>query len=105
MVITLDDKVAFLKRMVKEAYLELPPDHADRLAREAAEILDNVDVLASLPVEAAPPGEGVEPSDLRADEISPPLTVAAALANAPASHHGFVSVPKVIPADGREDEV
>jgi aspartyl-tRNA(Asn)/glutamyl-tRNA(Gln) amidotransferase subunit C len=90
--------------MIRETYLALPDDEEEKLAREVAGLLDNVEVLAALEVEAGPPRAAVEPAELRPDEPRPSLPLARALANAPDPHDGFVAVPKVLGADNGPGE-
>jgi aspartyl/glutamyl-tRNA(Asn/Gln) amidotransferase C subunit len=94
-----DEKIKTLRRMVREAYLSLPEDEEDRLVQEVAGLLDNVEILAALEVEAGPPRPAVEPTELRPDEVQPSLPQPDTLANAPDAHDGFVAVPKVLGAD------
>jgi aspartyl-tRNA(Asn)/glutamyl-tRNA(Gln) amidotransferase subunit C len=102
---TEEEKVVVLRRMIRETYLALPDDDEEKLAREVAGLLANVEVLAALEVEAGPPRPAVEPAELRPDDTRPSLPLHQALANAPDAHDGFVAVPKVLGADdGPGDE-
>lgn len=94
-----EDKVTTLRRMIRESYLALPGDDEEKLTREVAGLLDNVEVLAALEVEAGPPPATIEPAELRPDEARPSLPQQRALANAPDAHDGFVAVPKILGAD------
>ncbi|UCH79486.1 MAG: aspartyl/glutamyl-tRNA amidotransferase subunit C [Candidatus Coatesbacteria bacterium] len=92
-----------IRRMVREAYLALSPAEEEQLARDVVGLLENVDLLAALEVEAKPPPSAVEPADLRADEVTPSLALEDALRNAPAAHDDFVSVPKVLSPPEKEE--
>lgn len=92
-----------IRRMIREAYLAVSPAEEEQLAREVVGLLDNVDLLAALEVEAGPPPAAVEPAALRPDEVAPSLALADALRNAPAAHDGFVSVPKVLSPPEKEE--
>jgi aspartyl/glutamyl-tRNA(Asn/Gln) amidotransferase C subunit len=94
-----EEKLQTLRRMIREAYLALPGEEEETLAREVAGLLDNVEILAALEVEAGPPLPAIEPAELRPDEVQPSLPQPGALANAPDAHDGFVAVPKVLGAD------
>jgi aspartyl/glutamyl-tRNA(Asn/Gln) amidotransferase C subunit len=91
-----DDKRETLRRMVREAYLTLSPAEEDALVEEVRGLLDNVELLAALPLEPYAGADAVPASEARADEVTPSLPADAALRSAPASHDGFVSVPKII---------
>lgn len=97
----MDDRIEILKRMIRETYLDLPAADEDALAREVDGLLHNVDLLASLPLEATSARLTAEADELRPDEPCPPLAPEDALANAPEQHNGFVSVPKVIGGPGK----
>jgi len=100
-----EEKITTLRRMIREAYLALPGEDEETLAREVSGLLDNVEILAALEVEAGPPPPAVEPAELRPDEVQPSLPQPGALANAPDAHDGFVAVPKVLGAnDAGEDK-
>jgi aspartyl/glutamyl-tRNA(Asn/Gln) amidotransferase C subunit len=99
-----EEKLRTLRRMIREAYLALPGEDEETLVREVAGLLDNVEILAALEVEAGPPPPAVEPVELRPDEAQPSLPQPDALANAPEAHDGFVSVPKVLGADDAGEE-
>jgi len=92
-----------IRRMIREAYLAVSPAEEERLAEEVVGLLENVDLLAALEVEADPRVAAVEPTDLRPDEVTPSLALADALRNAPAAHDGFVSVPKVLSPPEKEE--
>jgi len=101
-----DDKRGTLRRMVREAYLSLSPAEEDALVEEVRGLLDNVELLAALPLEPYAGADAVPATEVRADEVTPSLSAEAALGNAPARHDGFVSVPKVITtrAEGEPDD-
>lgn len=94
-----------IRRMIREAYLAVSAAEEEELARDVVGLLENVDLLATLEVDAAPPAFAVEPADLRPDEVTPSLELADALRNAPAAHDGFVSVPKVLAPPEKEEAV
>jgi aspartyl-tRNA(Asn)/glutamyl-tRNA(Gln) amidotransferase subunit C len=91
-----EKKIETIRRMIREAYLALPGDEEERLAREVVGLIKNVEILAALEVEEGPPRPDVEPTELRPDEARPSLSLDQALANAPDSRDGFVAVPKVL---------
>ena len=99
-----EDRITILRRMIREAYLALPEDEEEQLAREVAGLLDNVDILAALEVEEGPPAPAIEPAELRPDEVHPSLPLDGALTNAPDAHDGFVAVPKVLGAEDAGEE-
>jgi aspartyl-tRNA(Asn)/glutamyl-tRNA(Gln) amidotransferase subunit C len=80
------------------ARLELDEDTLQLLAQQLGAILDYVDQLKSVNT------DGVEPmahplvmsNVFRADQAAPSLSVAEALANAPARHGDFFGVPAVL---------
>jgi aspartyl-tRNA(Asn)/glutamyl-tRNA(Gln) amidotransferase subunit C len=89
-------KIETIRRMIRQAYLALPGDEEQQLAREVVGLIKNVEILAALDVEEGPPRPAVEPTELRPDDPRPSLPLDQALVNAPASHDGFVAVPKVL---------
>ncbi len=91
-----EERIIIIRRMIREAYLALPGEEEERLAREVTGLLENVEILAALDVEEGPPPPALEPSELRVDEAQPSLPVDDALANAPEGHDDFVAVPKVL---------
>jgi len=99
----MEEKVAALRRMIRESYLALPEEEAEELARDVAGLLDNVEVLAALPVAGGEAPAALEPGALRPDEAAPSLPADLALANAPDHHDGFAAVPKIIAADEKEE--
>jgi aspartyl-tRNA(Asn)/glutamyl-tRNA(Gln) amidotransferase subunit C len=96
------ERIAVIRKMIRESYLALPPEEEEQLAREIEGLLENVEILARLEVEEGPPRTALEPAELRPDEVAPSLPPDLALSNAPASHDGYVSVPKVLGA-GKKD--
>jgi aspartyl/glutamyl-tRNA(Asn/Gln) amidotransferase C subunit len=94
-----EDKIKTIRRMIREAYLALPGEEEEQLAREVTGLLENVEILAALDVKKGPPRPAIEPTELRPDEARPSLAVGDALANAPETHDDFVSVPKVLAPD------
>ncbi len=92
-----------LCRMVRETYLALDETQEEQLAREVEGLLENVAVLASLPVAAASARPPLEPDELRADELERSLAREQALANAPATHNAFVAVPKIMKSQKKGD--
>ena len=99
-----EDRIKIIRRMIREAYLALPGEEEENLAREVTGLLENVEILAALDVEEGPPPPALEPSELRPDEVGPSLPVDGALANAPEGHDGFVSVPKVLAPEEKGDD-
>jgi aspartyl/glutamyl-tRNA(Asn/Gln) amidotransferase C subunit len=97
----MEDRIDVLKRMIRETYLELPAAEEETLARDVDGLLHNVELLANLPIEATAERPAVDVDALRPDDPAPPLAVEDALANAPARHDGFISVPKVINVPGK----
>jgi aspartyl-tRNA(Asn)/glutamyl-tRNA(Gln) amidotransferase subunit C len=91
-----EERIKIIRRMIREAYLALPGEEEEQLAREVTGLLKNVEILAALDVEEGPPPPALEPSELRVDEAQPSLPVDDALANAPEDHDDFVAVPKVL---------
>jgi len=97
----MEDRIEVLKRMIRETYLGLPPEEEETLARDVDGLLHNVELLANLPVAATTERPTVDVGQLRPDDPASSLAVEGALANAPAHHEGFVSVPKVITGPGK----
>ncbi len=97
------ERIETIRRMIRETYLALPGEDEEQLAREVTGLLENVEILAALDVDEGPAPAALEPSELRADEVQPSLPVDDALANAPESHDGFVSVPKVLAPEEKGD--
>jgi aspartyl-tRNA(Asn)/glutamyl-tRNA(Gln) amidotransferase subunit C len=89
---------AEVERIARLAKLSFSEDEKAQFAAEFNQMLAYVEKLDELDL------EGVEPSThplhsgapLREDTVRPSLLREKALANAPASHDGFFSVPKVI---------
>ena len=99
----MNDKISVLRRMVREACLALSPEEEEKLAGEVASLLANVELLASLPAARGAERETLAPGELRRDDAEAPLPREDALANAAATHDGFVAVPKVIGGAGEDD--
>ncbi len=77
------------------ARLELTDAEVDQAARELSTILDHVERIGELDLDAVPPTSHVVEvtTPLRADEPEPSLPVEEALAAAPDPHDGGFGVP------------
>jgi len=92
---------AEVDNIAKLAKLKFSEDEKKRLTHQLAQIIAYVEKLNELDLENVPPTSHVLQlkNVMREDEVKPWLTQKEALANAPAKHHGFFSVPKVISSD------
>lgn len=99
-----EERIEVIRRMIREAYLALPGDEEQQLAKDVVGLLENVDILAALEVEKGPPRPAVEPTELREDLAQPSLPLPRALANAPDAHDAFVAVPKILAPDEKGDK-
>ncbi len=87
-----------VEKMARLAKLRFDDAEKARLAQQLDQIVAHVEKINELDT------EGIEPSAhpvavppvLRQDAVQPGLTREEALANAPARHAGYFSVPKVI---------
>lgn len=83
------------------ANLKLTDSEIARLAKDMDEILTHMDALNEIDTSGVEPMAQVlyqseETATLRGDEIIPPISNEAALANAPLGGAGYYKVPKVI---------
>ncbi len=87
-----------VERIADLARLSLSEAEADELTRQLASILDYVEKLAEIDVDAVEPTSHAIPFEmiLRADEPRPGLATREALENAPAHDAETFVVPKVI---------
>ncbi|NIT35273.1 MAG: Asp-tRNA(Asn)/Glu-tRNA(Gln) amidotransferase GatCAB subunit C [candidate division Zixibacteria bacterium] len=99
-----EERIEVIRRMIREAYLALPGEEEEKLAKEVVGLLDNVELLAALEVEEGPPPPAVEPAELREDLARPSLPLPRALANAPDTHDAFVAVPKILATEEKGDK-
>lgn len=99
-----EDRTPVIIKMIRQSYLALTPAEELTLAREVAVLLRNLDILASLPAAGGLPPPTVTAEELRPDVIAPSLSPDEALANAPASHDNFISVPKIISRPEDKDD-
>ncbi len=85
-------------RIAQLAKLRFSEEEKLEIARQLDQIVAYVEKLKELDVEGVPPtAHVVELTNvMREDKVEPWLSQEEALANAPAKHHGFFSVPKVI---------
>lgn len=91
-------RLASLEHPAKSGERLLDEASLDALAAELQQILDYVEEISTLSLDAVPPTQhGVPvPTRLREDEEGPTLTPDEALANAPARDGDHLSVPRVI---------
>jgi aspartyl-tRNA(Asn)/glutamyl-tRNA(Gln) amidotransferase subunit C len=87
-----------IRRIARLARLELSDADVTRLAGEASQILEWVEVLGQVDTDGVEPALAVipKPHVWRADEVTDGDLRDAVLANAPRAAHGFFAVPKVI---------
>ncbi len=85
-------------RVADLARLDVREDEVDRLASQLSAILDYVDKLAELDLEAVEPLAHVQEivNAFREDRVRPSLAREKVLANAPQAEQGCFKVPKVI---------
>jgi aspartyl-tRNA(Asn)/glutamyl-tRNA(Gln) amidotransferase subunit C len=89
--------LAEVEHIAELAKLALTPDEKERFREQLSAVLDDAARLAALDTSAIPPTATVLPlrMALRRDEVVPPATRAAVLANAPAATDTFFKVPVV----------
>jgi len=79
------------------ARLRLSPEEIATFQKQLGEVLGYVSQLAEVDVsQVSLLGEADLKNRLRADEVRPSLTVAEALANAPAQNNNLIVVPRMI---------
>ncbi len=90
--------VADIDHLASLARLKFTVEEKQKLAQQLSELRRYVDKLNSLDLTDVPPTYHVlDLSNVfREDEVKVGLTSEAALMNAPVSHRGFFSVPRVI---------
>ena len=89
---------ATVARIATLARLEVPADQQEQLARELSQILEWVEQLAEVDTATVEPLRAVMPisTHWRADEVRDGNRPEDIVRNAPATHDGYLVVPKVI---------
>jgi aspartyl-tRNA(Asn)/glutamyl-tRNA(Gln) amidotransferase subunit C len=84
--------IAFLSR------LALSDEEVETFSRQMSTIVDYFDRLQAVDLDDVPPyrQRPMERQELRADEVTPPMSRADFLANAPRHQEGYVQVPVVL---------
>lgn len=87
-----------VQHLAKLAKLSFSEDELPKIAQELDAIVGYVEQLKDLSVEGiAPTSHVLDLSNVfREDKVQPALPVEEVLRNAPATNHGYFSVPKVI---------
>lgn len=87
-----------VQHLAKLAKLSFSEDELPKIAQELDAIVGYVEQLKELNVEGIAPTSHVLDltNVLREDKVAPALSVDEVLRNAPATNHGYFSVPKVI---------
>lgn len=87
-----------VQHLAKLAKLSFNDDEVAKIARELDEIVGYVEQLKELNVDGiAPTSHVLDLANVfREDKVEPALSVEEVLRNAPATNHGYFSVPKVI---------
>ena len=87
-----------VRHVAKLARLELSAEEELKTLGQLQQVLDAVATLEELDTSAVPPTYQVNQVTgfVRPDEVTPPLEVDAALANAPQRVGGHFAVPKII---------
>lgn len=87
-----------VQHLAKLAKLSFSEDELAKIAKELDEIVGYVEQLKELNVEGiAPTSHVLDLANVfREDKVEPALPVEEVLRNAPATNHGYFSVPKVI---------
>lgn len=87
-----------VQNLAKLAKLSFNEAELAQIAQELAAIVGYVEQLKELNVEGiAPTAHVLDLANVfREDQVEPPLPIEEVLRNAPATNHGYFSVPKVI---------
>ncbi len=87
-----------VQHLAKLAKLSFSEDELSKIAQELDAIVGYVEQLKELDVEGiAPTSHVLDLANVfREDKVEPALPIEEVLRNAPASNHGYFSVPKVI---------
>jgi len=96
--------IAEVERIAALAHLDFSAEEKEQFLHHFNEILAYMEKIAELDLTKVEPTTHLTAEmPLREDEIRPGLLREEALANAPAAHDGYFSVPKVI--GGQSDEL
>ncbi|HLS49907.1 MAG TPA: Asp-tRNA(Asn)/Glu-tRNA(Gln) amidotransferase subunit GatC [Actinomycetaceae bacterium] len=92
---------AEVAHLASVAHIELSDDEVQRFAEELSVIAESVALVANIPPEVEPMSHPVvlEHDTMRDDVVGQPLTVAEALAGAPASEDDQFQVPQILGED------
>jgi len=96
--------LADVEHVADLARLGLSADEKERMREQLSSILEHIAVLQQLDTDQIPPTAQVNSlvNVLRDDDVTPSLSQAEALRNAPESHDGFIEVRAVLGDAGAE---